>query len=161
MTPIVLVIEDNKTEQYVLRQLLEKFGYEALVVASGEEAITALGVAKYAAILLDLTLPGIDGFECVKRIRRIEIESGRRTPVISLTARAEESVRDACLAAGMDDYLSKPFEPEELRKTLLRYVYDASQPNLKTLTSLSPEELEDVDLEISCPIDCVPDAPAD
>ncbi len=148
-TAIVLLVEDNETEQYVLKQLLEKFDYDSQAVRSGEEAITALGVTNYAAILMDVTLPGIDGLECTRRIRRIELETGRRTPVIALTAKAEDSVRSDCLAAGMDDYISKPFDPDELRKILLRYVYDPEQPNLKTLRPLPAEELEGIDLAAS------------
>lgn len=139
-TSIVLVVEDHETEQYVLKELLRKFDYDAHVVASGEEALTALGVAKYAAILMNITLPGIDGYECTRRIRRIELESGRRTPVIALTARDARSDQDAAQKAGMDDWMSKPFEPEDLRKTLLRWVYDSTNPNLKTLTPLPAEK---------------------
>ena len=84
-TQIILVVEDNETEQYVLKQLLQKFDYDAHIVASGEEALTAMGLTKYGAVLMDISLPGIDGYECTKRIRRIELESGRRTPVIALT----------------------------------------------------------------------------
>lgn len=139
-TSIVLVVGDHETEQYVLKELLRKFDYDAHVVASGEEALTALGVAKYAAILMNITLPGIDGYECTRRIRRIELESGRRTPVIALTARDARSDQDAAQKAGMDDWMSKPFEPEDLRKTLLRWVYDSTNPNLKTLTPLPAEK---------------------
>jgi CheY-like chemotaxis protein len=131
--PVILVIEDNETEQYVLRQLLERYDYNVDVVCSGEEALSALGIAKYAAVLMDITLPGMDGYECTQQIRRMELEIGRHTPIIALTARAQQSDHDACDAAGMDDYLSKPFEPEELRKLLLRWVYDPTNPNLKVL----------------------------
>jgi CheY-like chemotaxis protein len=141
-TSIILVVEDNSTEQYILKLLIQKFDYDVHVVASGEEALAALGLAKYAAILMDISLPGIDGYECTKRIRRMELESGRRTPVIALTARTENTAHDAAKKAGMDDFLSKPFEPEELRKTLLRYVYDPSQPNLKTLSPLPSADSE-------------------
>jgi CheY-like chemotaxis protein len=140
-TPIILVVEDNPTQQYVLQQLLKKFDYDAQVVSSGEEAITAIGVSNYAAILMDVTLPGINGFECTKCIRRLELASGRRIPVIAVTARAERKDQEDCMASGMDAYISKPFDPEQLRKVLLRYVYDPAQPNLKTLRPLPPEEL--------------------
>jgi CheY-like chemotaxis protein len=138
--PTVLVIEDNETEQYVLRQLLERFDYNVDVVSSGEEAITALGLAKYAAVLMDITLPGMDGYECTKQIRRMELEIQRHTPIIALTARAQQSDHDACQEAGMDDYMSKPFEPEDLRKLLLRWVYDSNNPNLKVLPSYESKQ---------------------
>jgi len=139
---IILVVEDNATEQYVLEQLLKKFDYDSQVVSSGEEALVALGVTNYAAILMDVTLPGIDGCECTRRIRRIELESGRRTPIVAITGMVEQKDQDMCFASGMDDYLSKPFDPEQLRKVLLRYVYDESQPNLKTLKPVLPGEIE-------------------
>lgn len=144
MTPIVLLVEDNATEQYVLQQLIQKFDYDSQVVSSGEEALSALGITNYAAILMDITLPGIDGLECTRQIRRIELEMARRTPIIALTARAAQEDMDACLQAGVDDYISKPFDPEDLRKVLLRYVYIPSQPNLKTLRPLSTEELQEI-----------------
>ncbi len=140
--PTILVVEDNETEQYVLTQLLQNFDYNAHVVASGEQALTALGLTKYAAVLMDITLPGIDGYECTRRIRRIELESGRRTPIIALTARAEQSDHNAATESGMDDYMSKPFEPEDLRKMLLRYVYVPEHPNLKVLRPCEGERPE-------------------
>lgn len=140
---IILIVEDNKTEQYVLELLVRKFDYDVHVVGSGEDAVTAMSVAKYAAVLMDITLPGIDGYECTKRIRRIELESGRRTPIIATTGRAFQSDHDDAIGAGMDEWISKPFEPEDLRKMLLRHVYDPTNPNLKTLAPL-PLELEEV-----------------
>jgi CheY-like chemotaxis protein len=137
---VVLVVEDNKTEQYALKVLLNKFDYGTQLVSSGEEAILALDTAVYAAILMDLQLPGMDGLECTRRIRALQLQSGTRTPIIALTASNDRADLDRSLAAGMDDFLSKPFEPEDLRKVLLRCVYDAKQPNLKTLSPLSPED---------------------
>ncbi len=135
----ILVVEDNETEQYLLRILLEKFDYNVDIMPSGEKALDVLSTGReYAAVLMDITLPGIDGCECVRRMRRLK--NAARTPVIALTARSEPEDRKTALEAGMDDYLQKPFDPEELRKLLLRYVYDASKPNLKTLRPLPPAE---------------------
>lgn len=139
---VILIVEDNETEQYVLSMLVKKFDYDVQVAPSGEAAITAIGVTNYAAILMDINLPGISGIECTQRIRRIELESGRRTPIIGLSARTESEDEKMCADAGMDDYVRKPFEPEQLRKMLLRYVYDPTQPNLKTLSPLPQEELD-------------------
>jgi CheY-like chemotaxis protein len=140
--PTILVIEDNETEQYVLTQLLERFDYNVDVVESGEAALIAIGIAKYAAILMDVTLPGMDGYDCTAQIRRMELEVNRHTPIIALTGRTESSDQNACLASGMDDYMSKPFEPEELRKMLLRWVYDPAHPNLKVLPGYSRSPVE-------------------
>jgi CheY-like chemotaxis protein len=131
--PHILVVEDNQTEQYVLRLLLESFDYNVGGVVSGEEALNAFALGKYVAVLMDLTLPGMDGFECTRQIRRMELESGNRTPIIALTARAQQSDHAACLEADMDDYMSKPFDPEELRKMLIRHVYVPNRPNLKVM----------------------------
>lgn len=131
--PTILIVEDNPIEQRVLKELLLRFDYDSLVASSGEEALVVLGATRFAAVLMDLTLPGMDGFECTSKIRKIESEQGYRTPIIALTARSLQKDCDACLAAGMDAYMSKPFEPEELRKMLLRHVYLQERPNLKLL----------------------------
>lgn len=144
-TSIILVVEDDETEQYVLKLLVSKFDYDVHVVGSAEEAIKAMGITKYAAVIMDITLPGMDGYQCTKWIRRTELESGRRTPIIALTGRAAESDHDAATNAGMDDWMCKPFEPEDLRKMLLRWVYDPTHPNLKTLKPLPLEELDPSD----------------
>jgi CheY-like chemotaxis protein len=137
-TATVLVVEDIRTEQFAIEQLLKKFDYGIQIVSSGEHALAALALMSYAAILMDVTLPGMDGLECTRRIRRNEFGSGSRTPVIAVTAREDLTDRNNCLAAGMDDYMSKPFTSEQLRRVLLRHVYDPTQPNLKTLTPLPP-----------------------
>lgn len=130
----LLSVEDNPTQQYVLKQLCESFDYEVHFVASGEDAISALGVSQYAAVLMDITLPGIDGFECARRIREQEKRTMvARTPIIAVTARAFEEDRKACYDAGMDDYLSKPFKPDSLRRILLKWVYQPDKPNMKLL----------------------------
>ncbi len=142
----LLAVEDNLTHQYVLKRFCELFDYDVHVVASGEEAVAAFEMAQYAAILMDLNLPGIDGLECTRQMRAIE--QRRRTakgvPIIAITARDEDTDRHQCLQAGMDDYLSKPFVPEELRKILLRWVYQPTRPNLKILQGGS-DELDVID----------------
>ena len=97
----------------------------------------------FAAILLDLTLPGMDGYECTKRIRELERGGKRRIPIIALTGRATASDRNACLAAGMNDYISKPFNHEELRRILLRWVYEPNRPNLKVLAPYDEKKRQD------------------
>lgn len=130
----LLSVEDNPTQQYVLKQLCESFDYEVHFVASGEDAISALACSQYAAVLMDITLPGIDGFECTRLIRDQEkLMITHRTPIIAVTARAFDEDRKACYEAGMDDYLSKPFKPDSLRRMLLKWVYQPDKPNLKLL----------------------------
>lgn len=140
----LLVVEDNVTHQYVVRRFCELFEYEVHVVASGEEALDAFAMTNYAAILLDISLPGMTGLECARQLRAIEQQRRefKQTPIIALTASSTDD-RGACLQAGIDDYLAKPFDPEDLRKVLLRWVYQPSRPNLKILKGLHLLNLEE------------------
>lgn len=133
--PTLLIVEDNTTQQYILKRLCEEFDFAAHAVSSGEEALDALAVTRYAAIMMDLILPGIGGIECARVIRQLEVDrsDSKHVPIIAITAVVGETVRQQCLAAGMDDFLRKPFDPEDLRKILLRHLYEAKRPNLKIL----------------------------
>jgi CheY-like chemotaxis protein len=130
---IILVVEDDKTGRYVLKQLLEKFDYDSHLVSSAEEALAAMDLTKYACVLMDIVLPGINGYDCTRQIRQIELKTGTRTPVIALTGKTDQSDREAAMDAEMDDFLGKPFEAEELRKVLLKHAYEPERPNLKVL----------------------------
>ena len=112
--PSILLVEDDHVQQMVMRVLCEKFGFTAFIVSSGEEAIRAIKTCRYDAILMDWKLPGMSGFDTTGAIREIENESGRHTPIIAVTAHAMVGDREQCIEAGMDDYLSKPFQAEQL-----------------------------------------------
>ncbi len=127
----LLIIEDNETQQYVLKELCQKFDYDAHIVSSGEEALSALACTRYAAILMDIALGGMNGYECTRRIREMESAQKYRTPIIAVTGHVED--RHKCLEAGMDDYISKPFEIEHFRMMLLRNAYQPAKVNLKLL----------------------------
>jgi CheY-like chemotaxis protein len=129
--PTLLIVEDNKTQQEILKEMCSRFDYDVQVVASGEEALEALGCATFAAIIMDIGLPAMDGLDCTRELRRRE-QGLRHTPVVALTAISIVD-RERCLRAGMDDFLSKPFEPEDLRIILLRWAYQPKLPNLKIL----------------------------
>ncbi len=133
LTPILLVVEDLSTGQHVLKLLSEKFDYAADLVGSGEEALEAMKDNWYGCVLIDVALPGIDGYEATRRIRKLELNSGRHTAIVAITEHTKKHDLEAGQAAGMDDYLEKSFDSEELRKILLRYVYDAEHPNLKVV----------------------------
>jgi CheY-like chemotaxis protein len=141
--PIILIVEDNPTQQKVLNILAENFGYSAVLVSSGEEALNALATCDtFQVILMDWKMADMDGFQCTARIRTLERQSGRCTPIIAVTARAASDDRAKCIEAGMDDYLSKPFSAEGFRRMLLKWAYDPSTPNLRLLAGrkLGPDK---------------------
>ncbi|MBX9695007.1 MAG: response regulator [Cyanobacteria bacterium] len=122
MTAVILVVEDNEIERFVMEQLCQRLGYSVHVVCSGEDAIRALKVRAYAAVLLDLGLPGMSGFDCVQQIRRNERFSQSRVPVIAVTARTNEEAFTKCIDAGMDDFVGKPVDIETFREKLSRWL---------------------------------------
>jgi signal transduction histidine kinase/HPt (histidine-containing phosphotransfer) domain-containing protein/ActR/RegA family two-component response regulator len=122
----VLVAEDNPVNQRLLKGFLDHLGYDVHMVETGELVVEAAKSAKYAAILMDWQMPVMDGLEVARRIRLAE--KGRRgVPIIALTAHALRGDRERCLAAGMNDYLTKPVRLEELGVTLDRWTQASTQ----------------------------------
>jgi signal transduction histidine kinase len=119
---LVLIAEDNRTSQRVSTLQLKQLGLVAHVVSNGREAVDAHECQPYALILMDCQMPEMDGFEATRRIRQKEKQSGLRTPIIGLTAEAMEGARERCLAAGMDDYISKPATLERLREVIEKWI---------------------------------------
>ncbi|MBE2215518.1 MAG: response regulator [Opitutaceae bacterium] len=126
-TPLVLVVEDNIVNQRVARLLLGKLGVRIDLAGNGLEALAALERASYAAVFMDCQMPEMDGYQATARIRADGRFEGLR--IIAMTANAMEGDRKRCLEAGMDDYVSKPMRPDELRAALERAeVLDPSPP---------------------------------
>lgn len=117
----ILVVEDNVVNQLVATRLLKKLGYSCDVVTTGLGAVEACARHAYDVVLMDCHMPEMDGYAATRAIRAAEGEA-RHTPIVALTASAMEDDRARCLAAGMDDYLTKPVTLETLKNTLRRYL---------------------------------------
>jgi DNA-binding response OmpR family regulator len=137
MSALVMVVEDEPNIGALVRTYLQRDGFEALWVRSGEDALSELRRHPVKLVVLDIGLPGIDGFEVCRRI-------GGRVPVIMLTARDEEADRVAGLELGADDYVPKPFSPRELTarvKAVLRRAGAGAGGAADDVTALGPVTL--------------------
>ena len=116
----VLVAEDHPINQKLITTLLERMGWTVHLVADGKQAVEAAASADYALVLMDMQMPEMDGLTATRHIRKL---SGSRAavPIVALTANAMQSDREACLQAGMNDFLAKPFKTDELASCLTRW----------------------------------------
>jgi CheY-like chemotaxis protein/HPt (histidine-containing phosphotransfer) domain-containing protein len=114
------VAEDAPFNQQLIEHLLRRWGHDVRVAADGREALVALREAHYDLMVLDEHMPETDGFEVIAQLRRRERATGGHLPVIALTARSMKGDRERCLAAGMDDYLAKPFHADEFAAAIAR-----------------------------------------
>ncbi len=130
--PRILVAEDNLINQKLTIRILEKLGYQSDVVENGQEALAALAKGSYALVLMDCQMPVVDGFEATKLLRQREATAQESAapdsctthhiPIVALTANAMRGDRERCLAAGMDDYLTKPVRKDDLKGVLERWI---------------------------------------
>ena len=118
---LVLVAEDNPVNRKLALQQLKKLGYRAHAVTDGREAIDAVAHGDYDLVLMDCQMPDVDGFEATREIRRAETARGGHVPIVAMTANALEGDREACIAAGMDDYVAKPVQLAALRALVERF----------------------------------------
>ena len=122
---LVLVVDDNEINQKLATLMLRQLGYQVDVAADGSEAVDAVDQTEYAAVLMDCQMPGMDGYKATAEIRRRQA-SGRRTPIIAMTAGLMRGDEEGALAAGMDDFLAKPVSIADLGVVLDRWTGTAS-----------------------------------
>jgi two-component system sensor histidine kinase/response regulator len=118
----ILVVEDNLVNQRLATKQLQRLGFSTSIAENGSVAVERLRNEHFDLVLMDLQMPEMDGFTATRHIRQNELRTGHRVPIIAVTADARPEDRIACLAAEMDDYLSKPVSLDELRVTIERWM---------------------------------------
>jgi CheY-like chemotaxis protein len=120
--PWVLIAEDNEINQQVVAMTLDMNGTRYEIVGDGAAAVSAWQEKAPSIILMDVSMPGMSGIEASQRIRELEQGTGQHVPIIACTAHALRGDEDRCLAAGMDDYISKPITPDRLIEKVERWL---------------------------------------
>lgn len=119
----ILLVEDYKANILVATALLEEFNYEYAVAQNGLEALSMIKNGGFDLVLMDVQMPGIDGLEATHFVREWEKEQNKnRIPIIGMTAHALTGDRERCLSVGMDDYISKPFQPEDFQGKIQKHL---------------------------------------
>ncbi len=139
----VLVAEDNRTNQMVAAGMLAMSGCECEFAVNGREAADAARHGRFDLILMDCSMPEMDGYEATAHIRNFEEPIGRRTPIIAMTANTQKGDAEKCLAAGMDDYLAKPITLVELRQKLERWLVKRESVGHTLLASVRENGMEE------------------
>jgi PAS domain S-box-containing protein len=121
----VLLTEDNSVNQKVATKMLERIGCRVDIAGNGLEALEAVARTQYNLILMDCQMPEMDGYEASREIRRMQLRDNVRTPIVAMTANAMKGDRELCLAAGMDDYLSKPVKPHALQAIIEKWAHSS------------------------------------
>ena len=137
---LVLIVEDNPVNQALAEMQLLEMGYRVHTAGNGKEAISAVDRISFDMVLMDIQMPELDGIETTRRIRQLELKSGRHLKIVAVTANAVSGDRERCLAAGMDDYIAKPFQRADLERVLEGRALEAS----KNATAVDFEVLKDL-----------------
>jgi two-component system sensor histidine kinase/response regulator len=124
---LILVAEDHPINQKVAQLYLDEIGFACQIVKNGKEAVTAVAQNKYALVLMDCQMPEMDGLVATRQIRKAETITGAHLPIVAMTANALEEDRNSCIEAGMDDYISKPIDPDQLRQVIDKWLSTSDQ----------------------------------
>lgn len=144
----ILVAEDNVVNRELVRHILTQLGHAVVMAHTGQEVIERHAEQPFDLILMDYWMPDMGGLEACTEIRKREATSGRKTPIIALTGHAVKGDLDACLAAGMDDYLIKPVRRESLLAAIQRVVGNQDRPTAQSVVKNLLEPWEGIDGEI-------------
>jgi PAS domain S-box-containing protein len=143
----ILIVEDNLVNQKILLKMIERLGGDADVASDGYEALEAMKRTDYGLVFMDCQMPNLDGFQTTRQIRRLET-LGNRRPVVALTANAMSGDRERCLAAGMDDYLTKPVTMDGVDGVVRKWLgSDSLDPPLPQETVVARDEVPVLDLD--------------
>ncbi len=149
---LILLAEDHPVNQEVALLQLQQLGFAAHAVANGRDAVEAVSRVPYALVFMDCQMPEMDGYEATRIIRKAEVSNGRHVPIIAMTAHAMQGDREACLAAGMDDYISKPVTFEKLQQVLQRWM-PREEPMTNPLNAVRSEPTTPVQAPELSPVD--------
>jgi two-component system sensor histidine kinase/response regulator len=135
-TPVlrILVAEDNPVNQRLAEKVLQKMGHEVTLASTGTAAVAKWSSCEFDLIFMDVQMPDMDGFDATRAIRARELLTGTHVPVVAMTARAMLGDREACLEAGMDDYISKPVSARIIEQSIARFSRQAAGTELATTT---------------------------
>ena len=138
----ILLVEDNRINQQVAKEILEGVGVIVDIANNGVESLRSVGQVRYDAVLMDLQMPEMDGYEATRRIRR-DVQF-KELPIIAMTAHALTQDREQCLATGMNDHITKPIEPNELFASLIRWIKPGSRvtPDVAFLQPVTQHDSE-------------------
>jgi signal transduction histidine kinase/CheY-like chemotaxis protein len=145
----ILVAEDHPINQLVAVRQLEALGYEVMAVSNGIEALAVLEESDYDLLLMDCQMPEMDGYETARRLRRRLGEKGSRLPIVALTAHALKEDLERCLQAGMDDYITKPFHPDALRRIVEKWLSGRGSAPLAVAADPEPAPADEPRLDPS------------
>ncbi len=148
----ILLAEDNEVNQMVVSEILSRSGYSVQITNNGKEAFDAISDHKYDLVLMDCQMPILDGFECTKRVRKLEEDTGQHLPIIALTANATREDQEKCLHSGMDDYLSKPVAPAKLIAMIEKWLQNRNNVSENMESIIDTSNYVHVDIDEDVPI---------